>query len=151
MPTWLRIVLIAAAVAVAGMQLLPRGHRRTNPIVAGEPEWDSPRTRELFFRACGDCHSNETRWPWYSYVAPVSWFVIHHVEEGRGALNVSRWSEAMADAAGEADDEIRRGSMPLVSYLRMHPDARLGADDKRALERGLEATFRASIDPSSMP
>jgi hypothetical protein len=151
MPAWLRIVSIVAAAVVVGMQFLPRGHRRTNPIVATEPNWDSPRTRELFFRACGDCHSNETRWPWYSYVAPVSWYVIDHVEDGRNALNVSRWSEAMAEAGAEADDEIRRGSMPLVSYLRLHPDARLGAADKAGLEQGLEATFRASIDAGAMP
>src|SRR5690349_11025724 len=55
------------------IQAVPYGRAHTNPPVVSEPHWDSPRTRELAKRACFDCHSNETRWPWYSHVAPMSW------------------------------------------------------------------------------
>jgi mono/diheme cytochrome c family protein len=140
---WRRNLLLAIAV-VAGMQFVP-WRRPTNPIAGAEPAWDSARTRALFVRACADCHSHDTRWPWYSHVAPVSWYVVGHVEKARHALNVSRWSDAMAEAGAEADDEIRRGSMPLPSYLRLHPQARLAADEKAALGRGLATTFRPTF------
>ena len=61
------------------IQLVPV--QRTNPPVVAEPPWDSPETRALAVRACFDCHSNETVWPWYAYVAPVSWLVAHDTDE----------------------------------------------------------------------
>ncbi|MCB0186228.1 MAG: heme-binding domain-containing protein, partial [Caldilineaceae bacterium] len=70
------IVLIAA---IVGIQLLPAGVRRDNPPVVQEPPWDSPETRALAVRACFDCHSNETTWPWYSYIAPMSWMILQDV------------------------------------------------------------------------
>ena len=76
----------------AGIQLVPYGHTHTNPPVVQEPAWYSARTRQLFMAACADCHMNETQWPWYSSVAPVSWLVARHVQEGRERLNFSEWS-----------------------------------------------------------
>src|SRR5690242_16317240 len=73
-------------------QLVPYGHDHTNPRTVAEPAWDSPATRALADRACFDCHSNQTRWPWYSHVAPTSWLVQHHVDEGREVLNFSTWN-----------------------------------------------------------
>ena len=73
-----KIILIVVIVAVGGfllIQLVPFGRDHTNPPVVQEPKWDSPATRELAKRACFDCHSNETVWPWYSNIAPVSWLV----------------------------------------------------------------------------
>ena len=73
-----KIILIIIVVAVGGfllIQLVPFGRDHTNPPVVQEPNWDSPATRELAQRACFDCHSNETVWPWYSNIAPVSWLV----------------------------------------------------------------------------
>lgn len=139
-----RIALIAAAVLFAAIQFIPYGHRRTSSHVGVEPNWDSGRTRELFFRACADCHSNETRWPWYGRVAPASWFMTRHVEEGRHKFNVSEWTSGMIDEAQEAGHEIRNGKMPLRSYLVAHPAARLSAAEKAELTRGLEATVAAS-------
>lgn len=121
-------------------QLLPVGAPRTNPAVTAEPPWDSPRTRELFFRACGDCHSNETRWPWYSRVAPASWLVAHDVAEAREHLNVSEWDRPQKDA-DEAAEEVRDGEMPLAIYLPLHPEARLDASTRAELVAGLVATF----------
>lgn len=121
-------------------QLLPVGAPRSNPPVVAEPPWDSPRTRELFFRFCADCHSNETRWPWYSRVAPVSWLVAHDVAEARRHLNVSEWHLPQEDA-DEAAEEVREGEMPLPLYLPLHPERRLDEATKAELIAGLVATF----------
>jgi mono/diheme cytochrome c family protein len=122
------------------VQLLPVGAARTNPPVTAEPPWDSPRTRELFFRSCADCHSNETRWPWYSRVAPASWLVAHDVEEARSHFNVSEWDKPQKDA-DEAAEEVREGEMPLPRYLPLHPEARLDEATRAELVAGLAATF----------
>jgi mono/diheme cytochrome c family protein len=122
------------------LQVIPVQAVENNPPVIAEPTWDSPQTRAMFFRACGDCHSNETAWPWYSRIAPVSWLVARDVKEGRQKLNVSEWG--MQD--NEADDVrevIENGSMPPWFYLPMHPEARLSAQEKQDLILGLEKTF----------
>lgn len=84
-------------------------------------------------RACRDCHSNETTWPWYSNVAPISWFVIDHVDHGRSHFNYSDWAKyEPREAASLLEDTCelaRKGAMPLPSYLWMHGDARLVPGD----------------------
>jgi mono/diheme cytochrome c family protein len=132
--------LAGLLVLFALIQVVPYGEGRTNPPVVAEPEWDGPQTRELFYRSCVDCHTNETRWPWYSRVAPASWLLQKHVHEGREHLNVSEWGMADYDA-DEAAEEVREGEMPLPSYLRLHPEARLSDEERATLVRGLEATF----------
>lgn len=74
-------------ILTALIQLVPFGHSHTNPTATKEPDWDSPGTASLFHRACYDCHSNRTTWPWYSNVAPVSWLVQRDVNGGRRHLN----------------------------------------------------------------
>ncbi len=134
-------LLFAVLVGLLGLiQLLPVGAPLTNPPVAAEPAWDSPRTRELFYRACADCHSNTTVWPWYSHVAPASWLVAHDVAEGREHLNVSEWNRPQKDAP-KAAGEVRRGQMPLRVYVLAHPETRLAPADRDALIAGLVATF----------
>lgn len=130
------------AIAALGLliQFVPYGRDHSNPAVIAEPNWDSPRTRELFFRACADCHSNETVWPWYSNIAPVSWLVQHDVEEGREYLNVSQWGQGEQEAE-EAAEEVEEGNMPIPAYLITHPEADLTPAEKEELIRGLEATF----------
>ena len=135
----LRVAAVFGGILLA-VQLVPYGCRRTNPPVVAEPDWDSPRTRELFQRACADCHSNRTKWPWYSRVAPISWLIVKDVEQGRSHLNVSEWNRPQKDAR-EAAEELRDGKMPLPIYLPAHPEARLSAAEKAELVRGLEATF----------
>lgn len=122
------------------LQLLPIGPGRSNPPVVAEPPWDSPRTAELFARSCGDCHSNETVWPWYSRVAPLSWLVENDVAEGREHLNASEWHLEQKHA-DEAVEEVEEGKMPLPPYLWTHPEARLTDAERAELLRGLEATF----------
>jgi hypothetical protein len=138
--TTLKITAAALVLLALGIQFVPYGHGRSNPPVLQEPEWDRPSTRALVARACFDCPSNETRWPWYSQVAPVSWLVREHVEEGRDELNFSEWNRSNQEA-DEAAEAVSKGEMPLASYLLLHPSARLSPDEKRAIIRGLDATI----------
>lgn len=113
----------------------------TNPPVVREPNWDSPQTRDLAKRACFDCHSNETVWPPYSKIAPISWIVTNHVVEGRRELNFSNWHPREQN---EAIETIIEGSMPPLYYTATHPAARLSAAEKQALIDGLQKTIRNS-------
>jgi hypothetical protein len=94
-------------------------------------------TAAVLDRACRDCHSNETRWPWYSHVAPASWFVIEHVNHGRSHFNYSDWARydrvEAARLIKNSCDLARKGGMPLPSYLRAHREARLARSDVEAL------------------
>lgn len=92
MKTLAKLFLGILIFALAGgllIQLVPYGRAHTNPPVVMEPQWDSAVTRETFYRACGDCHSNQTVWPWYSNIAPISWMIQNHVDEGRTKFNAS--------------------------------------------------------------
>ena len=135
---WVAALGIVAAVAI---QLVPYGRDHDNPPVTGEPAWDTPRTRELAVLACYDCHSNEVGWPWYSNIAPISWWVQDHVDEGRDELNFSEW-----DRAQEADDiveSVEEGSMPpgYFTMFGLNRDAALSRGEEDELIAGLVATF----------
>ena len=128
------------------LQLVPVGRDHTNPAVTAPVRWDTPATEALARRACYDCHSNETRWPWYSNVAPMSWLVADHVKEGRAKMNFSAFDpndRRAAHAAEEAPEEVQAGEMPLKQYLPLHREAQLTPEEKAALIRGLKATFTA--------
>jgi hypothetical protein len=144
-----RVLTGLGAIAVLGTaaQLLPYGRDHENPPVLQEPVWDSPDLRRLAVRACYDCHSHETRWPWYSRIAPVSWLVAHDVSEGRKALNFSDWG-ARSEAQEEAAEEVLEGEMPPLAYRALHPDARLSPEQTRRLADGLAALARASASAS---
>jgi len=135
----LALRLIIGAVVLFGLiQLVPYGRNHTNPPVTAEPAWDSPQTRALAARACFDCHSNETVWPWYSNVAPVSWLVQRDVDEGRERINFSEWGNARESR--DMARAVSSGSMPPWFYVIQHPSANLSAAEKTQLEAGLTAT-----------
>jgi cytochrome c551/c552 len=137
----LRIALIVIGVFVVLfiiIQLLPIGKEHTNPPVLSEPGWDSPATRSLAQQACFDCHSNETVWPWYSNVAPVSWLVWFDVQEGRSKMNFSEWEQGGSQYASEIVEILQEGEMPPFQYLIMHPEARLSDADKQVLITGIQ-------------
>ncbi|MGB9752927.1 heme-binding domain-containing protein [Roseiflexus castenholzii] len=122
------------------IQFIPYGRDHTNPPVIAEPSWDSPQTRALFFRACADCHSNETTWPWYSNIAPASWLITRDVMTGRAEFNVSEWGRP----DNEGDDAaklVQNGEMPPWFYLPLHPEANLSPVERQQLINGLLATF----------
>lgn len=100
----------------------------------------------LLKNACYDCHSYETRYPWYSQIVPVSWWLNNHVQEGREHLNFSTFGTLSprnrAEALEEAAEEVEEGEMPLNSYTWTHADARLSAEQKNALTTWLKRASR---------
>ncbi len=140
---WKRLVKRSALGLVAIgvlIQLIPGGRNHDNPPVSKEPEWDSPTTRALAVKACFDCHSNETKWPWYTNVAPFSFFVQGHVDDGRAMLNFSEWDRPQK-YGDEAARAVLEGWMPLDSYLWMHDHAKLTEAEQRELAGGFERMF----------
>nr|WP_290670514.1 heme-binding domain-containing protein [Ardenticatena sp.] len=142
MQNWKRLVVAGVGLFVL-IQFIPYGREHTNLPVVQEPAWDSPQTRELARRACFDCHSNETVWPWYSNVAPVSWLIQRDVDEGRQKLNFSEWNRPQ-DELDEITEVVREGEMPPMYYVLLHPQAKLSQTEKEALIAGLRATVRQS-------
>ena len=136
-------VLLAAIVLFGLIQLVPYGRNHTNPPVVQEPNWNSPQTRQLAARACFDCHSNQTTYPWYSNVAPVSWLTERDVVAGRRRLNFSQWNGTQG-RVNEVSRIVSEGEMPPFYYVWMHPSANLTSDEKAALINGLNATFGIS-------
>jgi hypothetical protein len=127
-----------------GIQFVPID--RSNPPTAREPQWDSPQTEALVERACYDCHSNQTQWPWYSSVAPVSWLVAHDVHEGRAALNFTDWEPAKGEGDEDSEieeiiEEVEKRAMPPRNYVILHPEARLNDIEIKALIDGLKTTL----------
>ncbi len=142
-----KIVLTFAVLILAGVglflliQLIPYGHNHTNPPVVQEPAWDSPQTRALAVRACFDCHSNETAWPWYTSVAPVSWLIQRDVDGGRRRLNFSEWT-GPTRRTSEVARVVAEGEMPMAIYLVMHPSARLTQTETDQLVQGLQNSLK---------
>jgi hypothetical protein len=124
LPRWLKRASIVLACAALAIQLVPA--QRTNPPANGALA-APPEVEAILRRACYDCHSNETIWPWYSFVAPVSWLVVADVDDGRRNLNFSTWDELpdwkRAGVKEEIVEQVRAGYMPLGIYLRLHPQA----------------------------
>ena len=137
---WIRRGLKVAAVALALVQFVPYGRDHTNPPVRNEPAWSDPEVRALAASACFDCHSNETRWPWYSHVAPASWIVQSDVFRGREALNFSEWSR-FQNGGSAAAGSVSEGEMPPALYLPLHPSARLDRAQKARLIAGFSMMF----------
>ncbi len=131
-----RWAIATLGVAAVAIQFVPVD--RTNPPVEGAA-FAPAEVESVLRRACYDCHSNETNWPWYSHVAPISWLTAHDVHEGRDALNFSTWSaldrKAQLDAIGKSWEEVQDHDMPPWYYLPLHWNAHLSSED-RAVVRG---------------
>ncbi len=134
------VALTGGLLVGLGIQLIPADRR--NPAVVREIAWDAPRTGELARRACYDCHSNETVWPWYSSIAPASWLIAKDVDEGREHLNFSEW-DGPNEGLDEVIDMVESGEMPLSRYVVLHRNAALTEPEKTELIRGLRETFAA--------
>jgi len=138
--TLLMIAAIVIVVLVLLIQFLPYGHTHTNPPVVKEPNWNSPETRQITQKACFDCHSNETIWPWYSNIAPMSWLVQRDVDVARSRMNFSDWGRISVEV-GEIIEIVSEGEMPPFQYLLMHPGARLSEQEKTRFIDGINATL----------
>jgi hypothetical protein len=145
------LLLIALLIAAQLIRI-----ERTNPRV-GPPvgrELVAPaEVHALLRRACYDCHSNETRWPWYARVAPASWLVAHDVDEGREELNFSTW-EAYPPARRrkllrETAEEVAEGKMPPWYYVLLHDEARLGPAERDALRAWTAAELARAAAPAA--
>jgi hypothetical protein len=137
----LRWPALVLAIAFVAIQFVPYGWKHANPPVTLDAPWPDARSAEVARASCYDCHSNETDWPVYSYVAPMSWLVRRDVEDGRHELNFSHWDED----AGEADDAIEvivEGSMPPNRYTMLHRDARLSDEEAQVLVDALRSMDR---------
>ena len=134
MSSWAKRSALATGLIVLAIQVVPVD--RSNP--PAKLEIPAPaEVHSLLERSCYDCHSNRTQWPWYSYVAPVSWFVVDHVHDGRQDLNLTEWpamdNEAQQFYLVEMKKMIEGDEMPLRSYLLLHWSARLSDEDRETL------------------
>lgn len=134
---WVVIVLLAAFVIIQFVR-----PARTNPPVdpaktIGANLQVSPQVAAIFDRSCNDCHSNKTVWPWYTNVAPVSWLLTSHVNEGRHDMNLSEWGGYDKDKQSrrlrDMCEQVQDGNMPLSTYTPLHPKAKLSADDVKTI------------------
>ena len=151
MKDWIKRSLLVVLFAALAIQVFRPP--RTNPITA--PRHDvtiattvHPQVAATMQRACRDCHSNETRWPWYSHVAPVSWVVAYDVNSGRRAMNLSTWGQyspkAQRKLLGDICEEVRSGEMPDAGYRLMHSDSRLTPAEVAAICTWTTSTAGAS-------
>ncbi len=130
------VKLFAVIVMVfVGIQLIPV--QKTNPPIE-EDITLPPDVKPILKRACYDCHSHETVWPWYSHVAPASWLLAWDVAEGREELNFSTWNRYSPKKRDkmikEIWEEVEEGEMPPWFYLPLHPEARLSESDRVVLK-----------------
>ena len=137
-------LLIAAVVLMAVIQFVPAAPPKSNPPSDAGRGFEQvmkppPSVAAILKRACYDCHSNETKWPAYSYVAPVSWLVQKHVADGRKQLNFSEWllpeEKEFSDWSGfeKICTEVNAGNMPMSGYVKLHPDAALSEGDSKTV------------------
>jgi len=146
----LKMTLIGIAALLLLIQFLPV--ERTNPPVTGD--FDGPiEIKKIFKKSCYDCHSHENNWPWYSYVAPVSWIIAHDVNQAREEFNLSEWKSAgprkRAHLREEIYEEVEEGEMPLPSYLLTHPGAEVSDEELKILKDWFEENKELGVDDSS--
>ena len=132
---------IAAVAAVGGSLIHPFGPTASSPtsqVLFAGAKLD-PQTLDVLQRACQNCHSQNTEWPWYSHIAPVSWLLSHDVQQARLHMNLSQWQDYSPDdrlrllsAIGSA---VRNGAMPPERYLLLHPEARLSDEERQQIYR----------------
>lgn len=147
-----KTVLAALGGAIAVIQLVPAGERSNPPTINGQRAENhlhyTPEVKQMVDRACMDCHSNETHWPWYSYVAPISWGIVRDVNRGRAVMNFSNWSVQ----AGKRPDKaatmvvaaclaLKQGRMPRYPYAMFHPEAKLAPQEVDTFCKWTQAEF----------
>ena len=139
--SWIKAAVILAGTVFAALQVVPGPAKTNPPVVAGRAIQDNLRLTSavsgLIQRACADCHSHQTRWPWYSRIAPLSWHIAQDVNSARQAMNFSEWSTGAGRLTGTsvgtlsaACANVKSGRMPLPRYLMLHPEARLSPQDQ---------------------
>jgi hypothetical protein len=141
---WIGTIVIVGFVV---LQFVSNGVSRRNPGITVEPNLD-PEAREVAARACFDCHSYRTSWPWYAELAPMRWLVSRDVADARSALNFSEFHDP-SRLAEKAAGAVRAGTMPPARYVALHPRAHLSPVERETLVHGLEAIRDGRDQPSS--
>lgn len=122
------------------IQLVPYGRSHENPPVTQAMTFPSSSSQAIFSDACADCHSNLTEWPWYSNIAPMSWLIQNHVEEGRSEFNVSEWNRPQPELS-EIREQITSGEMPPWNYKLIHEAADLSPAQEKQLIAALTSVY----------
>ena len=146
MKRWIKIVIIVFIAALAGIQLVqparnmsPQSSRKEISAEFSVPE----SAKQIIQQSCYDCHSNNTRYPWYANVQPVGWWLNHHIADGKHELNFDEFASypprKQYRKFKAIENEIQKGDMPLESYLLIHRDAKLSEDQKNILAAWCEA------------
>ncbi len=145
-----KIILLTVLVILVAIQFVPV--ERSNPPATQKLEMPTD-VAKIMKRSCFDCHSNETVWPWYSYVAPISWLVVEDVEEGRHKMNFSEWDrlkpKKQHKRLDECIEEIEEGEMPLQPYLILHSHAKVNETDLALLKNWVSTKLDHSQEMSS--
>ncbi|MEA2382923.1 MAG: hypothetical protein QOH72_2894 [Solirubrobacteraceae bacterium] len=143
-----RPLLLAAGILAGAfvlLQLIPYGHEHGAPPTTKRARLAGAADR-IAAAACMDCHSNATRWRWYTNVAPASLLVVNDVKGGRKRMNLSRWDQPQPDLR-EVVRVIAGGGMPPIQYKVIHGDARLSAAQRRTLDAGFRALYATDPPP----
>ncbi len=150
-----KIILIVLGIGIAGflvMQVFPIGLifssalRDPNPPADSPVVWTSAESEAIARKACYDCHSNETVWPWYTNVAPISWLTTHDVNEGRAVLNFSDYDAEEYYLDPEDIAWHVNNDMPLWFYKPLHPESRLSNAEKEVLIQGIVDSLGSDIE-----
>ncbi|MBK8902566.1 MAG: heme-binding domain-containing protein [Anaerolineaceae bacterium] len=136
----------AVVLTLTLLQLWPTD--TTNPPVVTTPDWEDEHIQQLVERACYDCHSHETRWPWYTKVVPAYFLLAYDVQRGRDTLNFSRWEETCCtqEQIDEMAETVTKNHMPLPYYMVLHPEAYLSDVERGQLVYGLMDVMNENLD-----
>ena len=150
MKRYLAMAVLAGIAVLLVIQLVPYGRDHNNPPVRTAARFASPTANEIVANSCNDCHSNLTKWPWYTNVAPASWLVQNDVDGGRKVMNLSDWNRAQPEL-GEVVEAIKSGSMPPLKYKVMpnHSKARLSDAEKRQLIAAFQQLYTTQPPPAT--
>ncbi len=141
-----KLIALGAIGLFLVIQLVPYGRDHSNPPVTQAAKWPPGPGEQLAVQSCYDCHSNLTKWRWYSNIAPVSWLVQHDVEDGRDVLNFSEWDKGQPDL-GEVAEKVSSGEMPPTQYTLIHPSASLSSSEQAQLVAALTRLYAKDPPP----
>lgn len=138
-----RLIFIILIILFAAIQFVPV--ERTNPPVGNKIQLPK-KIESILQNSCYDCHSNQTKWPWYSYLAPISWRIADHVKDGRKDLNFSTWNDydlkKKKKKVDEIGEKVEEGKMPLKDYLLIHRNAKLSDAQKLLLKQWVKEELK---------
>ena len=137
---WKKKILLAVLVLFLAIQFIQPSHNTSGELLATDitKKLNIPdKILDIFKNSCYDCHSNDTRYPWYVYIQPMGWIMANHIKEGKENLNFSDFGSyslrKQANKLRAIETSVKDGSMPISSYTIMHTDAKLSAENKNMI------------------